>query len=239
MAKPIVIAIEGIIGGGKTTLINLLKNKLTFFGWRVTVVKEPVDKWESSGILKLFYADPARWGYHFQTKAFHDRITENREAYNKYASTTDVFILERSPFTDNIFMSLLHDDGSVSDMEYQHYQEWWSLWHTVMPYTIDLFIYLRPDLDVCMQRTRERNRNGESGVSREYQRKLLEKHDEFFNPAETTARPSAKDLNIPCVLLSTNDNFKDITVIQDRIVNDFDMILKRISRSNPSVIVET
>ena len=141
--SPIVVVVDGIISAGKTTYINMILKKLTEKGWKVTIVKEPVDKWKTSGLLKRFYKDPSRWGYHFQTKAFHDRVMENVEMFNKFGASSDIFILERSCFTDNLFMELLHESKLVDDMEFQDYKEWWSLWYKVMPYEPDLFIYLK------------------------------------------------------------------------------------------------
>jgi thymidylate kinase len=43
--KPIVIAVEGIVGVGKTTIIErCLESLLTKKGYRVKIIKEPVDQ---------------------------------------------------------------------------------------------------------------------------------------------------------------------------------------------------
>ena len=220
--KPLVVAVDGIIGAGKTTCIETLRTGLIAKGWKVVVVKEPVDEWQKSGILERFYKDPKRWGYHFQTKAFHDRVMENKKMFQEYGKTADVFILERSPFTDTLFMELLHEEGSVDDLEMQHYKQWWNLWHSVMPYLPDLFIYLKPDVDVCMKRLRMRNREGEEGVSLDYQRRLQEKHDKYFKEDSIKINDT---ISIPCIKIQTNDNFKDDEEIKKRLVSQFEDIL--------------
>ena len=62
------ISIEGNIGTGKTTLINILKKKFTNKG-SVIFVEEPLQQWlnlvdkDGSNILGKFYGDQERWSY--------------------------------------------------------------------------------------------------------------------------------------------------------------------------------
>jgi deoxyadenosine/deoxycytidine kinase len=228
MAHPIIIGVDGGIGVGKTVYINMICKKLTQRGWRVTIVKEPVDKWRESGILNLFYQDPKRWAYHFQTVAFHDRIVENIEAFKAHGINSDVFILERTPFTDNLFMEVLHDDGFVTEMEYKDYGQWWKLWYELMPYSPNMFIYLRPDIDIQMTRMEERNRieetskNGKGGVSREYQEKLVAKHDAFFKDDMVEIGLNSY---VPCVKLISNENYRDDLTVQEKFTDHFESLL--------------
>jgi len=225
---PIVITVDGGIGAGKTVYINMIRNKLSSRGWRVTIVEEPVKKWRDSGILDLFYKDPKRWAYHFQTKAFHDRVVENILAFQLHGDNSDVFILERSPFTDNLFMEVLYDDKIVTELEYKNYKEWWALWYKIMPYTPNMFIYLRPDIDVQMFRIEERNRleelptNGTGGVSKEYQEKLVAKHDNFFKDDIVEVGINSY---VPCVKIVTNENFRDDHETQEKFADHFEILL--------------
>src|SRR5437016_4570661 len=123
---PIVVVVDGVIGAGKTVFLEMARSELTKRGLNTVIVEEPVDKWHKSGILQRFYADPKRWGYHFQTKAFHDRVVENIKMFETHGTKADVFILERSPFTDTLFMELLHEAGDVDEMEMKDYREWWA-----------------------------------------------------------------------------------------------------------------
>ena len=152
--KYIVAVVDGIVGAGKTTLIKALSQILSREGWRITVIKEPVDKWVKSGLLQAFYEDPVRNAYMFQTVVFHDRVRECQEQHRKYREYTDVFLMERSIFTDLLFMEVMHDDQSITTMERDSYLQLWEMWREVMPFEPDLFIYLRPDLDTAMERLR-------------------------------------------------------------------------------------
>ena len=223
--KPKVIVIDGIISAGKTTYISMLLTNLTKKGWKVTVVKEPVDKWKESGLLQRFYQDPGRWGYHFQTKAFVDRVNENIAMYAAHGTAdTDhhVFILERSCFTDILFMELLHEAKLVDDMEMANYREWVALWGKVMPYEPDLFIYLKPTVEVCMKRLKERNRVGEEGVSLAYQKSLQEKHDKFFANDYVEISPGHY---VSCIKIMTDENFRDDPAVQEKMTRHFQDIL--------------
>ena len=228
--KTLVVVVDGGIGAGKTSYIDMINKGMTEKGWKITVVKEPVDKWRSSGILSLFYQDPKRWAYHFQTKAFHDRVVENINSY-KNSSGTDRFLLERSPLTDKIFMDVLYDDKCVTDLEYKDYHDWWSMWNKVMPYKPDLFIYLRPDIDIQMERIEKRHRSEEinngksSGVTRQYQEKLVNKHDKFF---ETDYIDVGDGKYAKSKTLKTNENFKEDLDVQARMLADFEDYIYKI-----------
>jgi len=212
-----------------TTLIHrCLLPILLERGWKVTIVDEPVSKWESDKLLKKFYENPERYAYHFQTKAFHDRVRECQSQFKKHKDDTDVFILERSVFSDTIFMNTLHDLGTVDDMEMEHYKEWWELWEEVMPFRPDMFIYLKPNLDVCMGRVRERARDGEEGVRKDYQVLLEQRHDEFF---KGDAVEVAKGHYVPVLPLVTNSNFRDDPKVKEWITDIIEEKIKVIRKS--------
>lgn len=175
---PFVIAVEGLIGAGKSTLLNVLRDELSK-SFKVAIVQEPVDQWVSSGLLQRFYADKQRWSYSFQTKAFYDRITEAQQCFREFPDA-DIILMERSPVSDQIFMKTLHKDGFVDDLEYSMYKDWCSMWETLLPFSISLYLYVRTGLDDCMQRLVKRSRDGEHGVNRDYQARLLEEHDREF-----------------------------------------------------------
>ena len=222
-SAPPVVVIDGIIGAGKSSLIDILREELTKRGWRVTVVKEPVDSWKETGILQRFYADPKRWAYHFQTTAFHDRVAENIKMYEEHGEETDIFLLERSPFTDTLFMELLHETGVIDDLEMADYRRWWSLWYKVMPYQPSVFIYLKPDVEVCMKRLRGRNRDGEGGISLEYQQLLGKKHDSFFH--NQSVMVNGKEVLCFTIESYANDNFKDDPQARAKIFEYFARVL--------------
>jgi deoxyadenosine/deoxycytidine kinase len=208
--KPLVVAVDGIVASGKSTIIRYFKKGLEARGLRVTIVTEPVAKWEKSGALKQFYEDPKRRAYQFQTRAFHDRVKESQKMFRRHAATTDVFLMERSIFTDVLFMKMLRQSGTVDETEFRDYMDLWSMWSKLMPLKPDLFIYLCPSVPEAMRRLRKRGRKGESGVTEEYQTHLMDTHDEFLGGE--TARISTKydgrnSWEVPVLKLTTDENF--------------------------------
>ncbi len=217
-----VIVIDGIISAGKTEYINMLKQDITEY--KIYLVKEPVDKWLECGILERFYNDPKRWAYHFQTKAFHDRITENIRVYKEYLQSGPhdkpaLFLLERSPYTDNLFIEMLYDTKVIDDMEMANYREWWHLWYQILPYKIDAFIYLSADIDTSMKRIEERHRQGESRITRDYQDKLKLKHDELFK--EPYLNLSDNNIKVPVFRIRNNDDYRTDSQLREKLVIQF------------------
>ena len=166
------IIFDGIIGAGKTTLIKLLEENMKNSGYKVKAIYEPVDEWEVSGALKLFYQDIEKHCYEFQTYTF---ITRIRRLLDEY------YLIERSIFTDKyIFVEMLKKTLGITRMNM--YNKWWSTWKHIMPFQPTLFVLLDTGLEESMNRINERNRIGENGkVEQAYQKNLHKKHLDFYN----------------------------------------------------------
>jgi len=174
--KPLII-VEGNIGAGKTTFLRLIGNALD-----AQLVYEPVEKWQNvSGInlLDHFYKDTQRWAYTFQTYAFITRVNEQKEAAKH--NNKSFQILERSAYSDRYcFAKNAYEMGSMNELEWKLYCEWFS-WlveqYTPLP---DAFIYLKTDPNTCFERLKKRNRSEEIGVEREYLNLLHTRHEEWL-----------------------------------------------------------
>ncbi len=184
-----VIVIEGAIAAGKSTLISLLKKKYP----EIVIVKEPVDEWESDGILQSFYQDKKVWAYKFQTIAFTTRLIEAKKQFDTHGKDA-IYILERSCMTDRIFMQLLYEEGNVSEVEYKYYQKWSNLWETFMPFKITDVVFVETTITNCMERLKARGRDGESAVTTTYQQRLIELHENLYE--ELKNKSSETHVNI-------------------------------------------
>jgi deoxyadenosine/deoxycytidine kinase len=234
--SPIVVVVDGIIGSGKSTIIReCLIPILTKKGWRVTEVREPVEIWRKTGRLDDFYKNPSRRGFQFQTMVFHDRVAESQQKHQLYKDSTDVFLLERSVFTDILFMQMLRESGTIEQGEYDDYLRLWTMWEKVMPFKPDLFVYLKPDLKICMERLRERHRGEELSVDIDYQCRLETKHDEFLGKEFV----AISDCHyVPRLLLKTNSNFRDDPEIQLELSEQLENALKTIRERQSSAFLE-
>jgi deoxyadenosine/deoxycytidine kinase len=205
------ISIEGNIGTGKTTLINILKNKFSKKN-NVIFVEEPLNQWlslkdsDGKNILGKFYEDQERWSYSFQMHAF---ITRSKDIL-KQNTNDNVVIIERSVLTDcNVFANLLHESGKISEMEWKLYVEWFD-WLTeqfskVIP---DKFIYLKAEPEVSYQRMINRTRDEENNVPIEYLQSVSEKHDDWLLD-ESMENVITIDVNQD---FSDSDRFKETVI---------------------------
>lgn len=162
----VVIVVTGGIGAGKSTLLDRIKALAAARGKRVVVVREPVEQWLKLGILQKFYEDPVRYGYTFQTIALSSRVDAMLAAVREEPAA-DVYIIERSPPFDQVFMYLLR--GVVSQMETDMYETWCNVYRLVLPFEQDKIkvLYLKPSLDTCMDRVAARAREGEIAAEAE------------------------------------------------------------------------
>jgi len=215
--KPLVVAIDGEIGAGKTTLLELLNAELSKRGYRVAIVREPVDKWEQVGILKEYYmaksdTDKRNLSYIFQTYTYVTRICESRKVVRDNPDAT-IILLERSVFTDRyVFVERLRNVLGANYMKM--YEEWYDQLSPLIPICPSKFIYLKPSLDRCMERVARRARTGElCGVSEKYQRDLREVHEAFLQGLHADVFPDMPKRPF---------DMSDVTVIDgDLADNDF------------------
>jgi deoxyadenosine/deoxycytidine kinase len=238
-----VYIVEGEIAAGKSELVGALARELATRGLSACTVLEPVERWKEVGILQKFYSDPARHAYGFQTYVNTTRILEivSRVEANPLA---DLFILERSPATDAVFMEMQRQDADPVEMKM--YEEWCALYARLLP--IDLsrakVLYLKTSLSCCMRRLAARGREGEiqdtqpetagtptpsesaaGGVSAEYQAKLRRAHEAFLHGLHTEEFPDMKPspfargavIDIPSEL--ADGDFRADGIERDRIVS--------------------
>jgi deoxyadenosine/deoxycytidine kinase len=174
-----IIVIDGLIGAGKTTLINLLIQKYKADGLKVCACLEPVELWRETGALEHFYKDVNAHAYEFQTFAYVTRIKSVLETLESNPDA-DIFILERSIFTDRyIFVEMLKD--KLGPVRITMYNMWWDMWSKLLPFKPSTWVFLDTSLQEANRRICIRDRSEESTVDIEYQRKLQETHTAFYN----------------------------------------------------------
>lgn len=147
------IVIDGNIGSGKTTQINLLESK----GYRVK--REPIEQWP----LELFYSDMERWGLTFQLVVIHTlRTAESNVIFERSPlSAKEIFwtSLKKTPLEDQVFQWAYEKDA----------------WYP------DVYILLDKDPDTCYSHIQNRGQDGDSGVSIDYLRSLNDKYQIMFD----------------------------------------------------------
>ena len=159
------LAIDGPIGVGKTTLVDLLVRR--FEGVKVL---EDVE----NPFLDKFYKD--RPGAAFQTQLYfllsrfkQQQETIQRELFHR-------LVVADYPFQkDRIFAYL-----NLSDDELLVYDKLYTMLEPQVP-PADLVIYLVADLDTCMARINKRQRPFERDISRDYMTELLDAYNHYYH----------------------------------------------------------
>jgi len=159
------IAIEGVIGVGKTTLARMLAPDL---GGEALL-----EVFEENPFLSDFYADRAR--YAFQTQIFFllSRYRQQHQAVPNALTRGPLF----SDYTfakDSLFAHL-----NLNGDELTVYEKLHSALAEKIP-TPDLLIYLRADLETLMARIAMRDRPYERGMDRNYIDSLRLAYEGFF-----------------------------------------------------------
>lgn len=217
-----VFVVEGEIAAGKSELVKSLVSLLQCRGVSAVGILEPVDMWKEA--LPRFYEDQARFAYSFQTFVFATRITRIVESVKAAPPDTEIFILERSPMSDQIFWCLT--SPFADPIERHMYSIWRDAWLPLVPFDLSsaVALYLRTSLDVCMSRLAIRDRVGEvSGVKADYQRRLRMAHEAFLlgqHPGMFPELPTSrygKVVSIPAEL--ADGNFRDPGVERTCILN--------------------
>lgn len=205
-----VFILEGNIGVGKSTFLNLIKKYIK----DAQIIFEPADKWqkvgESGNLLDLFYKDTKRWAYTFQSYAFISRVKFLLETISK--SNNYNFIMERSVYCDRYcFAENCFESGLMNALEWQIYKEWFSwLINGYMPKPAG-FIYLQAGPEVCFERLKKRNRSEETGVSLNYLKDLHNKHENWLVNRINIDDNISK---LPVLILNCNQDFENNIDIQ-------------------------
>ena len=177
------IAIEGVIGVGKTTLARLLQPA---FGAQVLL-----EVFEENPFLSDFYADRAR--YAFQTQIFFllSRYRQQHEAVPPVLREGRTLISDYTFAKDSLFARInLH--GDELGMYYRV--------HEALAEKIpvpDLTVYLYAETDALMQRIALRDRSYERSMERAYIAELSQAYEDFFGgQAGPSLRIDTTALNI-------------------------------------------
>ncbi len=164
------IAVEGVIGVGKTTLVRMLHRR-----WGGEMLLEA---FEENPFLSSFYADRAR--YAFQTQIFF-LLSRYRQQQQIPRLLRNGLVLADYFFAkDRLFarLNLRGDELTMYERLYEALAE-----KTMRP---DLVVYLRASTDMLMARIAMRDRPYERQMDRGYIEALRQAYERFFADYEET-----------------------------------------------------
>ena len=159
------IAIEGVIGVGKTTLAKKLAERLK--------AKLILEDFEDNPFLERFYENPARYAFHTQIYFLLSRYKQLIELSQEdlfYNYIIADYIFEK----DKIFAYL-----NLTDDELKLYEKIvTSIEHKIR--VPDLVIYLQSTVERLMTNIKHRDRNAEKSIEEDYIKDLNEGYNYFF-----------------------------------------------------------
>jgi len=159
------IAIEGVIGVGKTSLTKKLSDH---FGGRILL-----EQYEENPFLKDFYNNPRQFAFPVQLFFLLSRYRQQQEIPQRELFQ-DLLVTDYMFAKDRIFASL-----NLEDRELILYDKVALMLERDILKT-DLAIYLQSSTDRLMSNIRKRNRNYERTITSEYIRSLNEAYNRFF-----------------------------------------------------------
>lgn len=211
--KMVKISIEGLIGAGKTTLCEILKEN------NHVVAVEPVREWkvkngsEEFDVLEYFYKEPKKYACMFQTLALRSRVEQGRNITHGF--------VERCVHSDKVFGGIQHELKNMNDVEYATYlYQYEQAVADTIP--VDGHIYIDASVETCMKRIEKRKRTGEDNIESQYLNLLKKHHDLWLN--------NGKEQSNVLVL----DGEKDLHVesVRDEIISEIHVFLMRLRKLN-------
>jgi len=159
------IAIEGVIGAGKTSLTRLLH---THLGGQLVV-----EKFEENPFLARFYQNPER--YAFQTQIFFLLMRYKQlQQFGQQDLFTEYVIADYIFEKDKIFahLNLQDDELQLYDTLVVNIEK-----NLAKP---DLVVYLQSSVERLMQNIKQRGRPYEKGMSKQYISDLNDAYNYYF-----------------------------------------------------------
>ena len=232
-ASPLYI-LEGNIGAGKSTLLALLNNYLD-----VDIIPEPTNKWQKIGsdnLLDLFYKDTKRWAYTFQSYAFISRIQTFLE-HQAQQTHPQRQILERSVYCDRYcFAKNCFETGTMSDLEWQIYTDWFSWLVTNYTQPPSGFIYIRTNPEVCYELLIKRNRSEEATIPLSYLSLLHTKHEEWLIDKKDV---STQISTIPVLILDCDEEFEENKAQHKKIMEQIRSFMQKCDGRDDQLMLNT
>jgi len=194
------ITIEGNIGAGKTTLANILAQKLN--------AKLILEQFADNPFLPKFYEKPDQYAFPLELFFMAERYKQLKD----FLHTQDLF--QEVTVSDYLFTKcLLFAKVNLPDEEFRLYQKLFDIIHQQINYP-DILIYLHAPVQKLQENIKKRNRSYEQDI----------KDDYLFNLQETYTS-YIKQHNIKTIFIdASNANFigneEHVQVVLDALEKD-------------------
>ena len=159
------IAVEGVIGAGKSTLARMLAER--------TGARLVLESFEDNPFLERFYADAERWAFQTQLTFLASRFRQQKALASRdlFQQTT---VADYAFDKDRIFARV-----TLEGDEYQLYDTMYGIMEPTVP-APDLVVYLRSSVDRLLRNVALRGRSYEAQMDPAYLAELSEAYDRYF-----------------------------------------------------------
>ena len=208
------ISICGLISGGKSTMVERLTARLKELAKTeeekkmIEAMYEPVKK---NPFLPLFYEDlekhakdPADVGPNATFLQLYFLIERYKD--HMYAAWGQKSIIgDSSVYCDPVFAKMLHEDGMISDLNFDLYSKFYQIM-TRNVHKPSMILYLDVKPEVALARIKKRGRSFEQGIPLEYLQRLYKGYEDWL----------ASDIlgNVPVLRLDWNEFLPIDTVLE-------------------------
>lgn len=194
LTPPIRVSVEGIIGCGKSVLLEGLQQELPW----VEVIFEDLLGWKSlqtaegpEDIFAKFYADPKTHAFAFQNHVM--------QSLSLRRSSSNFVVMERSLHSSfHVFVSLLRERDVLTSIEQAVLTGWYSLTGQMSSPEIltrpNAVLFLDVSPEIALERVQRRGRREEHGVDLPYLRDLHRLHESWFAQLPNLSPPDAFQL---------------------------------------------
>ncbi|MDX1419325.1 MAG: deoxynucleoside kinase [Rubricoccaceae bacterium] len=159
------VAVEGVIGAGKTTLARMLARRAD--------ARLVLERFDENPFLPAFYADPARWAFQTQLAFLASRFGQQKDLAARDLFQQQV-VADYTFDKDRIFAHV-----TLSGDELQLYETLFSLMEPNAPVP-DLVVYLRSPVDRLVHNVALRGRAYEADMDAAYLAELTDAYDRHF-----------------------------------------------------------
>lgn len=196
------ITIEGNIGAGKTTLTNILAQKLN--------ARIILEEFADNPFLSKFYDNPAQYAFPLELFFMAERYKQLKDLVH----TKELF--QTITISDYLFTKcLLFAKVNLPEEEFRLYQKLFDIIHQQLMFP-DVLIYLHAPVNKLQQNIKKRNRPYEQSIPDEY----------LFNIQETYTH-YIKQHNIKTIFVDASNadfinNEAHVNIILDALEKDLD-----------------
>ncbi len=196
------ITIEGNIGAGKTTLANLLAQKLN--------ARLILEEFAENPFLPKFYNNPQQYAFPLELFFMAERYKQLKDMVH----TKELF--QSVTVSDYLFTKcLLFAKVNLPEEEFRLYQKLFEMIHQQLVFP-DILIYLHAPVNKLQQNIKKRNRSFEQKISDEYLFNIQETYTNYIK------HHNIKTLFIDASNADFEGNEAHLKVVMDALENDYE-----------------